>query len=115
MRWASCMSLRNFCSMGNSCRDPAILFFSLASYVMFPFSILCSTAKIILQEFQVWVFRKSHLEIFARACGARRGIIVEVGAGFQPAPTSTIIFKTARTRAALHQKATFEKPWFQVE
>jgi hypothetical protein len=36
-------------------------------------------------------FRKSRLGIFARACGARRIIIVEFVAGFQSATNSTII------------------------
>ncbi len=39
--------------------------------------------------------QESRLEIFARACGARRGIV---------------LCKAARVRAALHNKATLEKP-----
>ena len=56
------------------------------------------------------VFRKSPCEIFARACGARGGIMVEFGTGFQPVPNSTMIVQSGPRGAALYQKATCEKP-----
>src|SRR2546421_4280061 len=55
------------------------------------------------------VFRKLRLEIFARACGAHRGIIVEVVAGFRPATTSTMILQSGPHAGHPIPKATLEK------
>ena len=54
------------------------------------------------------VFRMSHLEIFARACGAHSGILVEIGASFQLAPISTSILQSGPRAGRFAAKATDE-------